>query len=173
MHWRPTASFSNRGDDMTKPRRCTVCQGELRPATLDLIHGEEGALELSVRKMPVLECEQGHRAFVNADFPLLLLDHLLEQDEPRLPASETKGLVFKHFHCSSCGAELGQDTNGKRTFKLPIDLLQQPTFEVELTLPVHRCAKCGHEQIHALKEARGRTPAALAHAFKSAQIAHG
>jgi predicted RNA-binding Zn-ribbon protein involved in translation (DUF1610 family) len=101
----------------------------------------------------------------------LLLDHLLEQDEPKLPASEAKGLVFKHFHCSSCGAELGQDTNGKHTFMLQIDLLEQPTFDVELTLPVHRCGKCGHKQIHALKEARGRTPAALAHAFKSAQIA--
>jgi predicted RNA-binding Zn-ribbon protein involved in translation (DUF1610 family) len=156
----------------SKPRRCPVCQGELQPTKLDSIHGEEGALKLSVRRMPVLECSQGHRAFVNADFPLLLLDHLLEHDEPKLPASESKGLVFKHFHCSSCGAELAQDTTGEGTFHLPIDLLEQPTFDVELTLPVHRCAKCGHEQIHALKEARSRTPAALAHAFKAAQIAH-
>lgn len=155
-----------------KPRRCSVCRGEANPTTLDAISGEEASLALTIRKMPVLQCSEGHRMFVHPDFPLLLLDHLLEQDEPRLPASESKGLVFKHFHCSACGAELEENTSRKRTFNIAVELLGQPAFDVELTMPVHHCPKCGHEQMHALKETRNRTPAALAHAFKSAQIAH-
>jgi predicted RNA-binding Zn-ribbon protein involved in translation (DUF1610 family) len=156
----------------TKPRRCPVCRGEASATTLDAISGEEGSLALTVRKMPVLQCAQGHKMFVHSDFPLLLLDHLLEQDEPQLPASEAKGLVFKHFHCSACGAELAGEAADKRTFHVAVELLEQPPFDVDLTLPVHRCPKCGHEQMHTLKETRNRTPAALAHAFKSAQIAH-
>ena len=61
----------------------------------------------------------------------------------------------------------------RRTFHLDVELPDTAPFDVELTMPVHRCARCGHEQVHSLKEVRSRTPAALAHAFKSAEIAAG
>jgi len=151
-------------------RHCSVCKAEMDLARLS-ITGEQSPLAVAVRDLPVLECPQGHRRFALADFPLLLLDHLLEQDEPQLPASTSRGLLFKHFHCAACGAELGRDTDRQHTFKVEIALAGLPPFEVDLTMPVHRCERCGHEQLHSLKELRNRTPAALAHAFKSAAIA--
>jgi hypothetical protein len=154
----------------TKVRHCRVCKAELDWRQLDAISGEEGSLALTVHRLPVLECPNGHRQFANEDFPLLLLDHLVEQDEASLPASEAKGMLIKHYHCSSCGEKLDSPA-GRQTFRLDVALDNIKPFDVELTLPVHRCARCGREQIHSLKEVRSLTPAALAHAFKSAHIA--
>jgi DNA-directed RNA polymerase subunit RPC12/RpoP len=153
-----------------KTRRCSVCKADTQPATLSVIAGEEPPLAIAVHDLPVLVCPQGHRHFALADFPLLLLDRLLEQDAPRLPAGEAKGVLFKHYHCASCGAELPHDADHRHTFKVEIALGELPPFEVDLTLPVHRCTRCGHEQLHSLKDVRNRTPAALAHAFKAAEI---
>jgi hypothetical protein len=121
--------------------------------------------------MPVLECAQGHRLFALADFPLLLLDHLLEQDEPRLPVSQAKGMVFKHYNCSSCGGELVANDDQSHTFHVDVELPELPRFGVDLTLPVSHCSRCGRDQLHSLKELKTHTPAALAHAFKAAQLA--
>jgi hypothetical protein len=154
-----------------KTRPCSARQAEMKLAKLRVISGEEAPLEVTVHDLPVLECPQGRRRFAAADFPLLLLDHLLEQDEPQLPASAARGLVFKHFHCASCGAELERDADRRHSFKVEIALAGLPPFEVGLTMPVHRCDRCCHEQLHSLKELRSRAPAALAHAFKSAAIA--
>ena len=152
-------------------RYCPICKAEAEAAMVGKASGEESPLAVTVRGLPVLQCPQGHRQFPHADFPLLLLDHLLEQDEPQLPASEAKGLLFKHYHCSACGAELDAGTDQKHTFKVEVALPGLPPFEVDLTMPVHRCSRCGQEQLHSLKELRSRTPAALAHAFKAAEIA--
>lgn len=151
-------------------RRCSICKSETRAAKISLVTGEEAPLAVTVHDLPVLQCPQGHRLFAHEDFPLLLLDHLLEQDEPQLPVSEAKGLLFKHYHCAECGSELGAGTEQSHTFRIDVELPDLAPFEVDVTLPVHRCARCGHEQLHSLKEVRRRTPAALAHAFKAAQI---
>jgi DNA-directed RNA polymerase subunit RPC12/RpoP len=151
--------------------RCSKCKAETASSTLSELSGEEAPLAVTVHDMPVLECPQGHRQFANADFPLLLLDHLLEHDAPQLPASDTKGLLFKHYHCAACGAELESAPDQKHTFRVEVALPELPAFDVELTMPVHRCPACGHEQLHSLKEVKSRTPAALAHAFKAAEIA--
>ena len=58
-------------------------------------------------------------------------------------------------------------------FRLPVDLPETSPFEIELTMPVHRCPRCRKEQMHSMKEVRNHAPAALAHAFKSAQITAG
>jgi len=63
---------------------------------------------------------------------------------------------------------------GPKGSKVKLTLVREgraEPFDVELTMPVHRCPSCGHEQVHSLKEVRSRTPAALAHAFKGAAIA--
>lgn len=154
----------------TRTRLCPVCKVELAWRELDEISGQEGELAVAVHRLPVLECPNGHRQFANEDFALLLLDHLVEQDEAKLPASEAKGMLIKHYHCSSCGERLDSPA-AKRTFHVDVELPDIKPFDVELTLPVHRCARCGREQIHSMKELRSLTPAALAHAFKSAHIA--
>jgi hypothetical protein len=119
----------------------------------------------------VLECANGHRSFPLADFPLLLLDHLLEQDEPKLPVSQAKGLVFKRYSCSECGTELGANDDRPHTFHVDVELPELPIFGVDLKLPVSRCSRCGRDQLHSLKELKAHTPAALAHAFKAAHLA--
>lgn len=152
-----------------KMRRCSVCKADTESSRVEL-QGEEAPLAVTVHDMPVLQCPQGHRQFAHSDFPLLLLDHLLERDEPKLPASDAKGMLFKHYHCSACGAELPSDPDQRHTFRVEVALLELPAFDVDLTMPVHRCKNCGHEQLHSLKDIRSRTPAALAHAFKAAEI---
>lgn len=151
--------------------RCSKCKAETASSTLAEISGEEAPVAVTVHDMPVRECPHGHRQFANADFPLLLLDHLLEHDAPQLPASDAKGLLFKHYHCASCGAELESGPDQKHTFRVAVELPELPAFDVDLTVPVHRCQACGHEQLHSLKDVKSRAPAALAHAFKAAEIA--
>lgn len=154
-----------------KPRRCPICKSDTAPARVDTATGEDAPLAVTVHGMPVLECAQGHRLFAIADFPLMLLDRLLEQDAPRLPASAAKGLLFKHYTCSKCGAELGSNADARRTFHIDVELPEVPAFGVDLTMPVHRCGRCGAEQLHSIKELKNHTPAALAHAFKAAHLA--
>ena len=155
----------------TNPRRCPICKSETAPARLTSLSGEDAPLAVTVKGMPVLECTNGHRSFPLADFPLLLLDHLLEQDEPKLPVSQAKGLVFKHYSCSECGTELGASDDRPHTFHFDVELPELPAFGVDLKLPVSRCSRCGREQLHSLKELKSHTPAALAHAFKAAHLA--
>jgi hypothetical protein len=155
----------------TTSRRCPICKSDTAPARVVSTSGADASLEVTVKGMPVLECTQGHRLFALADFPLLLLDHLLEQDEPRLPISQAKGMVFKHYSCSSCGGELVAQDDRSHTFHVDVELPELPTFGVDLTLPVSHCSSCGRDQLHSLKELKSHTPAALAHAFKAAQLA--
>ena len=152
-------------------KKCHVCKAEVAPGTLPAISGREGSLAVTVHHLPVLECPNGHRLFASPDFPLLLLDRLVEQDAAKLPASTAKGLLIKHHHCASCGQRLADSPDRQRTFHVDVELPEVAPFDVELTMPVHRCQACGHEQVQSLKEVRSRTPAALAHAFKDAAIA--
>ena len=154
-----------------KARRCPICKSDTASTRLEAATGHDASLSVALRGLPVLECPQGHRLFALADFPLLLLDRLLEQDAPKLPASTTKGLLFKQHHCSECGAALDSAADQQHTFRVDVELPELPAFGVDLTLPVHRCGRCGREQLHSLKALRSHAPAALAHAFKSAQIA--
>jgi predicted RNA-binding Zn-ribbon protein involved in translation (DUF1610 family) len=152
-------------------RRCPVCKSETAPAQITSTTGSDAPLEVTVKGMPVLECAQGHRLFAIADFPLLLLDHLLETDEPQLPVSQSSGMIFKRHKCASCGGELATNDDQSHTFHVDVELADLPRFGVDLTLPVSHCPQCGRDQLHSLKELKSHTPAALAHAFKAAQVA--
>lgn len=154
-------------------RKCPVCKTEVVPETLPEITGEEGRVAVTVYQMPVLQCANGHRLFPRDDMPLLLLDQLLETDEAGLPASTSKGVLIKHYNCSSCGERLTEPDGHRRRFHVDVSIPQTPPFALDLSLPVHRCGRCGLEQVHSLKEVRGGTPAALARAFKSARIVAG
>lgn len=156
-----------------KPKACTTCRSPTAPARIDTVTGEDDVLAVTLRGLPVLACENGHRQFVQPDFPLLLLDHLTQLDEPSLPAGAEKGLIIRHFLCAECGGELQAKPDHRHTFSFDVTLPQIDAFAVDLTAPVYRCGRCGREQLHSLKELRKLTPAALAHAFKAAGIPHG
>jgi|DewCreStandDraft_4_1066084.scaffolds.fasta_scaffold16111_2 DNA-directed RNA polymerase subunit RPC12/RpoP len=156
-----------------RPTTCAICRQPSEPARIEEVTGAEKELKVTLRGMPVLVCANGHRHFVNPDFPLLLLDHLTELDEPKLPAGAEKGLIVRHFVCSDCGGELQAQPDHEHTFSFDVGLPQIDAFAVGLTTPVYRCSQCGREQVHSLRSLRKLTPAALAHAFKAAQIPHG
>ena len=155
-------------------RSCRTCHTDTSPEQVASAAGEEKALAVTVRGLTVLACGNGHEQFIDAEFPLRLLTHLVEEDEAGLPAGEEKGvLMFKHFYCHDCGRELEPKPDHRHTFTLKPGLPDQPGLEVDLTMAVYHCTGCGKEQLHSLDELRKLTPAALAHAFQAAGIQSG
>jgi len=132
--------------------------------------GEAMPLAIAIHGMPVLACPRGHVQFVDREFPRRLLEHLLQEDEAKLPAGEETGMIFKRYKCGDCGAELGSEPDHRETFALDVALDDVTPFHVELTLPVYRCPDCEKKQVHSLKEVRKHTPEALARAFQAAEI---
>ena len=154
-------------------RSCTTCRAATSPLRLEPIAGAEKALAVTVRGLTVLACANGHKQFIDAEFPLRLKNHLVKEDEAKLPAGDEKGvLMFKHFSCHDCGRELEPKPDHRHTFTVTPGLPDQPQLEVDLTMAVYHCTGCGKEQLHSLAELRKLTPAALVHAFQAAGI-HG
>lgn len=151
-------------------RRCIQCRSETEVTAIDAAAGEAETLAIALKEMPVAACARGHRQFVHAEFPRQLVEHLLDEDEAKLPAGEEKGLLRKHYHCTGCGAELAPQPDHRHTFTVDVALAKLAPFRVELTMPVYRCPSCEKEQLHSLTEIRRYTPAALAQAFRAAGI---
>lgn len=153
-------------------RTCTKCRQEMTLQHVESASGNDKPLALTLRRLPVFACANGHRQFLHPEFAYRVLQHLTDEDEPKLPISNEKGLVFKHFLCADCGAELQPKADHQHTFSVELTLPDAPPFAVDLTMPVYRCAACGMEQLHSLKEIRSHTPAALVEAFRAAGIPH-
>lgn len=154
-------------------KACKRCQGEIHLHSVAYADGEASPLKIRLHDLPVFKCEQGHKQFLSPQFPAQLLEHLVQQDEPELPAGEEKGLFKKHYLCESCGKELEAKPDHRHTFSLEVKLAELDPIGVDLTMPVYRCSGCGREQLHSLKEIRKLTPEALAHAFQAADIPPG
>lgn len=71
-------------------RSCRTCHAATSPQRLEPVAGEQKALAVTVRGPTVLTCTNAHKQFVDADLPLRLLSHLVEEDEAGLPAGEEK-----------------------------------------------------------------------------------
>jgi hypothetical protein len=151
-------------------RLCVRCRGSTAPDVLESAAGEAEPLALNLQGMPILACEKGHRQFVHPEFPRLLLEHLIGEDESRLPAGRKQGLLLKHYHCGGCGERLQAQPDHRETFPFEVTLPELAPFRVELTAPVYRCPACSREQLHCLDDVRQRTPVALSHAFQAAGI---
>jgi len=156
-----------------KTRPCIRCRSATQPAVLESAASESDSLALRIERMPVLACPEGHRQFVSADFPRWLVEHLMGEDEAKLPSGREEGLVFKHYRCGECGADLAKVPDGRKTFAFDVELLDVDPFRVELTVPVYKCPSCSKEQLHSLKEVRGLTPQVLGEAFRAAEIPPG
>ena len=149
---------------------CNQCHAETRITIVNFADGEDAPLRIRLKEFPLRACPEGHRQFVRPEFPLELLQHLTEQDEPELPAGEEKGLILKKYLCESCHEALEAKPDHRHTFPIEVELEDLDPFGVDLTMPVYRCSACGKEQLHSLKEVRKLTPAAMAHAFLAANI---
>jgi DNA-directed RNA polymerase subunit RPC12/RpoP len=137
--------------------------------SLEPFHGEEPPLRITVHGMPALDCGK-HRYFVKPDFPLWLMDHLVGEEAPALPAGDPTGLLFRSYVCHGCGKALQPQHDRVHSFDLDLAYPGQPAFRVQLAMPAFRCGGCGKEQVHSLAEVRRLTPAALVRAFRSAAV---
>lgn len=151
-------------------RPCIRCRGTTHPAMLESAASESDTLALRIERMPVLACPAGHRQFVDPEFPLWLVEHLMEEDEAKLPSGRVEGMLFKHYRCGECGTDLAKTPSRRETFAFDVALHDLHPFHVELTAPVYRCPACAREQLHSLKEVRSSTPGVLAEAFRAAEI---
>ena len=151
-------------------KSCDRCHAHTDLTTVDSVDGKADPLCITLKRLPLLSCGQGHRQFVRPEFGAELLRHLTEEDEPELPAGEEKGLFMKKYFCESCGEELEAKPDHRHTFSIEVSLDDVDPIGVDLSMPVYRCSSCGKEQLHSLREVRKLTPQALAGAFESAQI---
>ena len=149
---------------------CNRCHAETEIQIIHAADGDADELHICLRELPLRTCPEGHRQFVRPEFPAELLQHLVQQDEPELPAGEEKGLIMKKYLCEHCHAALEPKPDHRHTFSIDIELEDLAPFEVDLSMPVYKCSACGREQLHSLKELRKLTPAAVAHAFEDAAI---
>jgi len=152
-------------------RPCPTCKSETERHRIDTARGLEDPLAVTVHGLPVLRCGEGHVHFVAMDYPLKLVEHLMKEDEPELPAADRKGLLFRKSVCHDCGAALEAEADHRHTFEVSVVLDDDPPVGVELSMPVYRCSGCGKQQLHSLDELREHTPGALAKAFESGGIA--
>lgn len=151
-------------------RNCERCHGETELTTVESVSGESDPLRITLQGLSLLHCAAGHRQFVRPQFGAELLEHLIQEDEPELPAGEEKGLILKKYLCESCGEALEPKPDHRHSFSIQVPLEAVEPVGVELSMPVYRCSVCGKEQLHSLKEVRKLTPTALAEAFKNAEI---
>lgn len=149
---------------------CPLCEGPLAARTLAEATGDEAPMRLTLRGLPVFACDAPHRYFRGRPFPVWLLNALLEDELPRIPAGVGKGLLFRKYACGGCGAALPGSGGEPRTFSSTLAWQETPGFSVEVTVPVVRCAACGREQARSGAELGKLLPAALVHAFKAAGI---
>jgi len=149
---------------------CPLCQAPLAAKQLQEVTGDEAPMRLTLRGLPVLACEAPHTYFAGQKFPIWLLNALVDGELPKIAAGAEKGLVFRKFVCGGCGAVLPAAEGAPRTFSARLAWNETPPFDVELSVPFHRCAGCGREQARSGAELAKLLPAALVHAFKSAGI---
>lgn len=150
---------------------CKRCKSEMHLEPLSGVAGDEGGVTITFRELPALVCAQGHRRFLRPEFPVQLLKRL--SSSVQLPAGEARGVVFKSYHCGSCGEKLAGAAAAPRTFEFDVGLEGVDPFRVALMVPVYACPSCGREQVRSLTEVTDRAPAAMARAFQSAEIPPG
>lgn len=149
---------------------CKQCKAGMSLQPLDPAYGEQGMLKVTFIQLPALVCPNMHRHFAMQEFPILLLDRVAGKDMETIPAGKKSGLLFKHYHCSACGAELEKGNGREETFDFDVALKDIPPFRVEMAVPLYKCSGCGKEQMRSLEEMQKLVPPAMAHAFKAAGL---
>ena len=150
--------------------KCPLCEQPIAKTVLGRITGYEGGVSVTVTGLPTWACAVRHRYFRSRKLAVWLLDTLLQESASRIPAGRESGLVFKHYRCSACEAELPK--RGAAEVVTAIDMAPEglPPFLVEVTVPALRCGKCGLAQARSGEELQHLVPSALVHAFHSAAI---
>ena len=149
---------------------CKQCGSAMSLQPLDPAFGAKGALQVTLIHLPAWICPNMHRRFPMREFPVRLLERVAGRDMATIPAGKKSGLLFKNYHCGTCGAALAKGEGRQETFDFDVMLEGLPPFRVELAMPLYSCASCGKEQLHTLEDMQKLAPAAMAHAFKAAGL---
>ncbi|MGQ0750324.1 MAG: hypothetical protein ACT4PS_07310 [Betaproteobacteria bacterium] len=149
---------------------CKQCKSAMSMQPVDPVCGEEGALKVTLIQLPALVCPNTHRRFVSPEFPLTLLERVSGSDVDTLPEGKKSGLLFKSYQCGGCGAMLEKESGRRETYDFDVLLQELPPFRVELEAPLYKCSACGTEQLRTRDELRKLLPAAMARAFKAANL---
>jgi DNA-directed RNA polymerase subunit RPC12/RpoP len=154
----------------TAEMTCRQCKAAMALHPIDPVCGEDGPLKVTLIRMPAMVCPNTHRRFAMPRFPLMLLERVSQQHIDTLPEGKKSGLLFKKYQCGDCGADLEKGAGRDETFDFDVTLESLPGFRVELTAPLYKCTACGKEQLRGRDEIRQSLPAAMALAFKAANL---
>lgn len=149
---------------------CPLCEAPLAAKQIPEVSGDEAPMRLTLRGLPVLACATAHTYFAGHQFPIWLLNALLDGELPKVDAGTGKGLIFRKYACGGCGAALPSSGGEARTFSTRLAWNETPAFDVDVTMPFFRCPGCGREQARSGEELAKLLPAALVHAFKAAGL---
>jgi len=156
--------------ELSEGMPCPMCKAPLAAMQLAETKGDEAPIRLTVRNLPVLACAAPHRYFIGKKFAIWLLNALVDEELPKIPAGKAKGLLFKKYACGSCEAPLPAAGGETLTFASSLAWNATPAFTVEVAMPMYRCAGCGKEQARSGEELAKLLPAALVHVFMAAGI---
>jgi transposase len=153
---------------------CRQCSADVSLLQLDHIEGEEGGIHVTVEGLPALNCVNGHRRFTTPEFPLELIQRLLDSEalEGITPAVR-KGLFRKRLHCPECGAELSDVAESSIRNRASIEIPDGPAVTVALHVPLHRCSDCSMQASQPKSGLDRNIMQAMANAFRSADITPG
>jgi Zn ribbon nucleic-acid-binding protein len=149
---------------------CPLCEVPLEEKTLPEFSGDEAPLRLTIRHFPALACPAPHRYFIGHEFPVWLLNALVEAELARIPKGKEQGRVFRKCVCGGCGAALRAAGAEWHTFSSTLAWRETRPFVVDLTVPVVECPSCGMAQARSGAKLAKLVPSALVHAFKAAGL---
>jgi hypothetical protein len=139
---------------------CPMCSGARELKTLPAISGEDGTLRLTLRDLPVLQCAKNHKGPVHADFMIWLIREIRAR-EAEIAAGKEEGMIFKKHLCAGCSKELAAKPERRQAFAYELKYEDLAPFQLEIEMPLYKCAGCGKEQIRSTKELHGHVPAAI------------
>ena len=137
-----------------------MCSGACELKSLPAISGEDGKLKITLRDLPVFQCEKKHNTPVHRDFMLWLIQEIRAR-EPQIPAGGEQGMIFKKHLCGACGKELAAKPDRRHAYPYELRYEDLAPFKLEVELPLYNCPGCGKEQIRSVKELRAHMPAAI------------
>lgn len=152
-------------------KRCKECGGEANVTTLGAFSGEEGVVAVEVDGMPVVACAKDHKRFLYPEFVAHLMDFVADPGKiaPQPPAVR-RGLIRKRYHCSGCDAELPAAPGSRTESVLDAVFRNAVPFKVVVRVALHKCERCGREQVRSNEELADSAFKAITHGFRAADI---
>ncbi|MDH4191887.1 MAG: hypothetical protein OEW21_17000 [Betaproteobacteria bacterium] len=159
---------------MSHAKTCRQCGAEVALTRLPRAQGEDSGVRVEIEGMPAYLCARGHKRFLTPDFPLHLIEKLLNADGTfSAPHANKRGLIRKRYHCPGCGGDMPAESGRHASARHRIEFSDSATVDVALTLPLYRCARCEHDVLHPRQEVQRALMDAAASAFRSANVPPG